>query len=527
MNRLNPVLIVMSLVGLLSCKGADSAQDAEKRKETDIVAAVDPLEVHALESSASAIEIAWTAADAAPLTYKISYAKSPTTPSDCSDATSTLTVTSGSKSSVTGLDANSEYNFRICSVSSDGLGVSTGLTASASTLPTCDWTLSSGALDSGTVGNLTFSANADSSDSFTEFNAFLAAAQTAGDSNSDGLKTVCLSDGMTIVNTDALAGTRIEIPGNDFVVYAPTGALARFVNTYTTPADDAKAMGLYANAKSGLRFHNLSIETNGANGVGLYMVNTAVDAATRVISVTHANGADALAFEGSSAVIERLSDFSGTVGGQFGFGLGIYSGAHVAAATRGTIESSVSSGVMNSYGLALAGNGARLDSLTHTSITTNGARSQGIFLTNVVSIGDLEDIVIRTEGEDADGIYMQLGASIEAINHLEIRRASTATLTAGGIVVHHDAPRPFFVTSGIQNVRICSEVGATAWDTAPGQFIAGAGPGGFPYGAGKWKPSTHAAYTGSNPGIETFPFDDPASTAGTDAGIQFGGLCPN
>jgi len=95
--------------------------------------------------------------------------------------------------------------------------------------------------------------------------------------DADGAVVVCLQNGVTISTASSEQGNCISIPGNDFLLSAPSGtAYVRNSRTDANPSANQAQGGLYVTGKTNFSAYGLSIETQGTSGSGLTIENSTV-----------------------------------------------------------------------------------------------------------------------------------------------------------------------------------------------------------------------------------------------------------
>lgn len=232
---------------------------------------------------------------------------------------------------VAGLNPNTAYACSVCVASEDDPSVvSTPTTFRATTLPACDDEL---------AGTYTFAQ-------------FQSRLDALNDVDSDGVRTMCLQDGFVAQNTNASATDHLYLLHDDFVMYAPRGAVARIENLRTNGAGYEEHAALGFDGADNVRLANLVIRTAGYRGTGLYFdthVGPSSGAILERLTVqTTGSAAKPLHLWGAS--VASMQDVVLRSMGDQGYGLILREGSSILSMDRVTIAR-MNSAVLGAVGV--------------------------------------------------------------------------------------------------------------------------------------------------------------------------------
>jgi hypothetical protein len=349
--------------------------------------------------------------------------------------------------------------------------------------PPCDVTLSPGWLDDPTHGG-----DDSGFDDVVEMEAFLLGVteQTA-----DATRTVCLEDGVDIITTTVETGDALTIPHNNMLIAGLPGATASIRNLRT---DDLGTSWENWQAHSGVwserlntSLHNLSLSVASQEGRVVY-INAGGSADTLSQLTIVANGYHSEGIHARGRV-ENVMDVSIVTDGDYGYG--------IEPQTNGDFGS-----------------------IRRVTITTNGSSAHGIgaWVNDGAHIDELLDTVITTAGAGANALRIGDVSSIRRMERVTLRR-NDPNNGAHAIVVETEGVSNYFLTANIKDNTVCTMAGSTSW-------VSLLSDDSTPYTG----PTVPFVSLPDGPfGAQTFPWGD-ASHAEDNPGYnwqtQWGGPCP-
>lgn len=518
------------------------------------------------------------------LGYRVKYAVGTTAPTNCESPDIDENSLTTDSINLTDLDYGSTYSFRVCSVTEDE--VSTGQTLTVITLPNCDFTVTDGSLDNGTAGGLGFPNTADGVDSYVEFNAFLGAANTAGDQNLDGIISICLGNNLTVVTSTTYGSEQTEVAYDNMFIYANSSDTVTFDDQRTGYA------GKPAFIVSGNNFSIANINFNSTSQEASFVVLGSVHHLSGINITSTANpGAPEGEIYASLGTIEYLNDvtidtncsrgaiytLSGNIdnisnvnitgdpehGIYFRFSgvahitnirdvelLGINQGITLQDTNTSTLKNIkiVNSSTTYSHGILLMDTSdIEITNLNYESpsgaqyakgIRSINSNNTNIQLKNVNlkvhspdsvginllsgEISSLTNSSIEVSGDGSFGIFIDDG-SLLAMQDTTIKRNSSSTSTNNAAIAFQDDGIGFVDTTEIKNNVICSDSASTdSWSYLLGVY------GNVSTVIDSEYTTATTAYNTSNSGIETFPWGDSDTSTNPNFNLQtqWGGTCP-